>query len=143
MLIISTESPTIVRTKMIYLYINGIMVDKLKSKQVKKYNLEPGKYQIQVRLNFYVSEPVIIEIKPKKKVTYGITLKSNWTLFTVILPLMLLGAGIYYFLSKQFGSTSGYIFMAIYFSVVFYVNSKFNRKGYLELNKMKNNYLNR
>jgi len=137
MLIISTESPTIVKTKMIYLYINGVMVDKLKSKQVKKYNLEPGKYQIQVRLNFYVSEPKIIEIKPKKKITYGITLKSNWTLFKVILPLMLLGAGINYFLGRQFGSMVGYIFIVIYFCVVFYANSRINRKGYLELNKLK------
>lgn len=137
MLIISTESPTIVRTKMIYLYINGVLADKLKSKQVKQYDLEPGKYQIQVRLNFYVSEPKIIEIKPKKKLTFGITLKSNWTFYKVILPLMLLGAGINYFLGKQFGSTVGYIFIIAYFCVVFFVNSRINRKGYLELNKIK------
>lgn len=137
MLIINTESPTISRTKMIYLYINGVLVDKLKSNQVKQYDLKPGKYQVQVRLNFYLTEPEVVEVKEKRNTSYEITLKSNWRLFTFIIPFMIIGLGINYFINRQFGSTLGLIFIAIYFSAAFYINSRISRKGFLELKKMK------
>lgn len=136
MLIINTESETLSKTRMIYLYINGHLVDKLKSNQVKQYNLDPGKYQIQARMNFYLTEAEIVEVKANGHTAYELTLKSNWRMFAIIIPLMILGAVIDYFLRGAFGGFVGNIFITLYFVAIFYVNSRISRKGFLELKEI-------
>jgi hypothetical protein len=139
MFILSTENESLGRTRMIYLYINGQHVDSLKSKQVKEYNLEPGKYQVQCRMNMYLTEPEIIEVKANGHTAYELTLKSNWKMFAYMIPLLLLGGLINYFINDWFGITWGNLFIVTYFMAIFYINSRISRKGYLELKEIKNN----
>lgn len=138
MLIISTEHESLSRTKMIYLYINGELVDTLKSDQVKQYNLNPGKYQIQCRMNMYLTEPQIVEVAANGQTAFEITLKPNWNMFKIVLPLLLIGAVINYFINGWLGITAGNIFIVLYFVAVFYINSRISRRGYLELHEIRN-----
>lgn len=138
MLIINTEHESLSRTKMIYLFINGQHVDTLKSKQVKQYDLKPGKYQIQCRLNMYLTEPEIVEVKANGQSAFELRLKPNWTMFKVVLPLLVLGAVINFFINRYINVTVGNLFIVLFFVAVFYVNSRISRRGYLELHEIKN-----
>jgi len=133
MLIINTESETLSRTRMIYLYINGQRVDSLKSNQVKQYNLKPGKYEIAARLNMYVTEPKVIEIKANGHTAFELTLKNNWKFLVGAMAIIIIGALINYFLVQAYSGMVGNIFILTYFTAAFIINSKINRKGYLEL----------
>ncbi len=138
MFILSTENESLGRTRMIYLYINGQHIDSLKSKQVKEYKLAPGKYQVQCRMNMYLTEPEIIEVKANGQTSYELTLKNNWRMFIFLIPLLVVGAIISHFINTYFGMSWSNLFVVVYFIGIFYFNSRASRRGYLELKEIKN-----
>ena len=137
MLIINTESPTLGKSKMVYLFINGKHIDNLKTSQVKSYKLDPGKYQVAMRLNFYRTDLIEVAIKPGSQVAYELTLKNNWTFFFMIIASFLVAVTADYFIREAFGNLWANIFFVLFFVGLYVLKVKTNKNGYLELKEIK------
>ena len=136
MLIINTESSTLVRSKMVYLFINGKHVDTLKTQQVKQYKLDPGTYQVSMRLNFYRTDAVEVEIKQGQTRAFELTLKNNWRFYFAVLLAVIVGATIDYFVRGAFGNIYGNVFIILFFMAIYVVKIKISKNGYLILEEI-------
>lgn len=138
MLIINTESPTLVKSKMVYLFINGKHIDTLKTQQVKQYKLDPGVYQVAMRLNFYRTDLVEVEIKEGTTRAFELILKNNWKFYFAVLMAVIVGATIDMFVRAQFGNLISNIFIVLFFVTIYAIKIKVSKNGYLlleEINK--------
>ncbi|QVK20808.1 hypothetical protein KHQ82_00265 [Mycoplasmatota bacterium] len=137
MLIINTESKTMAKNKKIHLFINNIFVETLSPNEVKKYNLEPGKYNIQLKVAFYQSLPQCFEIdNQNKRHVYVMKFKESWNFIIALLLMGALGLLFDYFIRQSYGNQVGNIFIVLYFVGLYLINYRVNKYRYLKLEKV-------
>ncbi len=136
MLIINTESSTLVKSKMVYLFINGKHIDTLKTQQVKQYKLDPGTYQVSMRLNFYRTNAVEIEMKQGQTRAFELKLKNNWKFYIYFLLSILVGTSGAFFIRDTFSATASTVFIALFFGLVYFLKIKFSKNDSLSLEEI-------
>ena len=136
MLIINTESETLVKSKMVYLFINGNHVDTLKTKQVKQYKLDPGTYKVSMRLNFYRTDAVDVEIKAGKTRAFELKLKNNWKFFMYFMLSIIVGMSGTFLVRSTIGVAASNVFIVLFFALVYFLKIKFSKNDSLTLEEI-------
>lgn len=142
MLIVNASAIRIGKRKVVQLFIDGEPFDILNQGETKKYHVVPGKHEITAKVGFYVSKPVIIDVKDNNEThAYELEFKADMKLLLVFVVLAFVGIGIDALIRlflPEIANISMLMnsFLLVYFMGIFGLNVWITKSRYLKLNKI-------
>ncbi len=136
MLIINTQTKKPMEGRQVQVFVNDLLLDTVNINVIKKYKLDPGTYKVHIKIEYFQSQPKIIEITDKlEKFSFGISFQRKILFVTLFTLLGVIGD---YFLRQNFGATAGNVYIVSFFLVLFYFNHRFTRYKTLRLVRVDN-----
>lgn len=140
MLIINTTTARqLGRQNKIYLYINGSLRDELHPNEVKRYNLDPGNYEVVLKMNFYRSKPQLFEVTSNREThAFEMKFREDWKYLLVLIAIALVIVFLDWNIRQVYSHIVGInawanLFTVVAFVIMFLSNVRINKYRYLKL----------